>query len=77
LHARPFESKHTLQGGDSYQTPAAAVYARYNKSALYPALEKGLQPCSEACNAQYMCGILCLHPSLYLDQHNGTYDCLF
>ena len=58
-------------GGDSYQTPAAAVYARYNKTALYPALEKGLQPCTAACNAQYMCGELCLHPSLYLDQHNG------
>jgi hypothetical protein len=58
-------------GGDSYQTPAAAVYARYNKTALYPALERGLQPCTEECNAMYMCGELCLHPSLYLDQHNG------
>eukprot|EP01052_Picozoa_sp_SAG31_P021315 SAG31_NODE_1642_length_7657_cov_3.459402_4_plen_474_part_00 len=58
-------------GGDSYQTPAAAVYARYNKTALYPALERGLQPCTESCNAMYMCGELCLHPSLYLDQHNG------
>ena len=58
-------------GGDSYQTPAAAIYARYNKSALYPAIEKTLQPCPEACDAQYMCGKLCLHPSLYLDQHNG------
>lgn len=61
----------TTFGGDSYETPAAAIYARYNKSALYPALERGLQPCTAACNAQYMCGELCLHPSLYLDQHNG------
>ena len=57
--------------GDSYETPAAAIYARYNKTALYPALERGLQPCTAACNAQYMCGELCLHPSLFLDQHNG------
>lgn len=57
--------------GDSYEMPAAAMYARYNKTALFPALERGLQPCTAACDAQYMCGELCLHPSLYLDQHNG------
>ena len=33
----------TTFGGDSYETPAAAIYARYNKTALYPALERGLQ----------------------------------
>ena len=67
-------------GGDSYQTPAAAIYARYNKTALYAGLERGLQPCTAACNAQYHHLFVCLYVCLYLRvnvSNSQGLDCLW